>query len=906
MNNKLKKVAKNLTGKNGIKNLVISIVILVEVIAIAMVASYAWVETVSSIKIVTRNSQNQDDPLVVDSYVFTEAMIGEGKGTIDLANYFKKSGDMHLAPASSADGERMFFPKVTANAAAYQTDSRSFRKGDFSDKNTAYMSISFKLRADVNADFFFTQVPTFSNQGDNIRVSVTAYTEGMSSGDLYDAETGLPKYTQIYANSDSPANTKVVGNTSGTTVATSYEAFGDHIKGKGSTAKLFSVAADETKIVTINLWLQGSTINNSLPQDISISNFGIISDLTPRHVTLIPTNRWDTGGTAYYYAWCWMTDKSIPSRLYKLSLDDNEHYSFDYNGKYDNTLFFKSEDDTLTTDNMSSHWNSTTIKFKSVDTAIPASPVDPTYVITELRGGDADNDLGGAKKSKGVWALPDIVTIKTATVTGQSSWGTITSASYYGTTVTSSQQVEANNSSNANAKHHDTIHALPGKRVRLGATVSNANYAFVGWYDNAAGTGTALSTDATYDFNATTEAPKEVTYYAKFKEVRKLTIVKYLDGAATNTTTARDVGSITIGTNTSANDDVTSYSQTYDKGTSLDFSATASDGYTLTGIYTTATGGNSVSSVTLDDNTTYYARFTTNSYEVKANAYYSTNGGTSYSAGSTGGTVKAGSSAAGATSTASVKYKSSVTLTATPATGYEFVGWYNSATGGSQLSTNTSYTYTLSTTGAKNVYARFIGETWSLKYGVSGASSWNSKDMTVSGNTISGSLTLTEGQDFSFQIVKTVGSTNTWYGGGGSYENITSTSFISNKTLSVDGGDIYMKGHAGTYTFTFNKSTKVLNVTASYSTITITFDYSDQTWWGNDSAVISFYDGSGESNMSNGGTNKKTISVSSTRGNSGSVGFNRWNNSSHSTFWNNVDAGSRGYSTTYKVGTGWR
>ena len=690
MRNKLLSI---ITGKNRVKNLVISVVILIEVIAIAMVASYAWVETVSSIKIATRNAANQEDPLVVDSYVFTEAMIGEGKGTIDLADYFKKSGDMHLAPCSSADGERMFFPKATAAAAAYQTGSRSFRKGDFSDKNTAYMSISFKLRADVNADFFFTQVPTFSNQGDNIRVSVTAYTEGMSSGDLYDAETGLPNYTQIYANSDSPANTKVVGNTSGTAVATSYEAFGDHIKGKGSTAKLFSVAADETKIVTINLWLQGSSLDNTLPEDILISNFGIISDLTPRHVTLIPTNRWDTGGTAYYYAWCWMDNNSIPSRLYKLSLDDNEHYSFDFNGKYDHTLFFKSEDDTLTTDNMSSHWNSTTIKFKSVDTAIPASPVDPTYVITELRGGDADNDLGGAKKSKGVWALPDIVTIKTATVTGQSSWGTITSASYYGTTVTSSQQVEANNSSNANAKHHDTIHALPGKRVRLGATVSNANYAFVGWYDNAAGTGTALSTDATYDFNATTEAPKEVTYYAKFKEVRKLTIVKYLDGVATNTTTARDVGSITIGTNTSANDDVTSYSQTYDKGTSLDFSAAASDGYTLTGIYTTATGGNSVSSVTLDDNTTYYARFTTNSYDVTATVIGS------------GGTVKVGSATAGSTSTASVKYKSSVNVVAAPASGYDFDGWYSEDD--EFLSANTTYTVSMSTVGDKEVFAKF-------------------------------------------------------------------------------------------------------------------------------------------------------------------------------------------------------
>ena len=730
MNSMKEKLKAVFSRKNSAKNLVISIVILVELLAIASVATFAWVETVSSIKIATRNAANQEDPLVVDSYVFTEAMIGEGKGTIDLADYFKKSGDMHLAPCSSADGERMFFPKATATAAAYQTGTGSFRKGDFSDKNTAYMSISFKLRADVNADFFFTQVPTFSEQGDNIRVSVTAYTEGMSSGDLYDAQTGKPLYTKIYANSASAANTTVVGDTSGTAVATSYAAFSNHIKGQGKT-KLFSVAADETKIVTINLWLQGSAINNSLPQDISISNFGIISDLTPRHVTLIPTDRWDLSGTTeYFYAWCWESSKSgVEDRLYKLELDENEHYSFDYNGTYQKTLFIRCGNANLTTNDMKSSWSTLGLWNKTADTSIPNSPVDPTYYIQTINGGSYDSDIS-ANKSTGDWALPDIVTIKTATVTGQSSWGTLTSASYYGTTVTSSQQVEANNSSNANAKHHDTIHALPGKKVRLNATVKSTNYAFVGWYDNAEGTGTALSTDATYDFNATTEAPKEVVYYAKFKEVRKLTIVKYLDGVATNTTTATDVGSITIGTNTSANDDVTSYSQTYDKGTTVTFSANASPGYTLTGIYTTTTGDNSVSSVTLDDNTTYYARFTTNSYNVTASAYYSTNGGTSYSAGSTGGTVKAGTSAAGATSTASVKYKSSVTLTATPASGYEFVGWYSAATGGSQLSTSTSYTYTLSTTGAKNVYARFIKLSTVTIY-IAPRENWNEPDLHV-------------------------------------------------------------------------------------------------------------------------------------------------------------------------------
>jgi uncharacterized repeat protein (TIGR02543 family) len=77
-----------------------------------------------------------------------------------------------------------------------------------------------------------------------------------------------------------------------------------------------------------------------------------------------------------------------------------------------------------------------------------------------------------------------------------------------------------------------------------------------------------------------------------------------------------------------------------------------------------------------------------------------------------------------------VKYNSSVTLTATPASGYEFVGWYNSATGGSQLSTSTSYTYTLSTTGDKNVYARFIKLSTVTIY-IAPREDWNEPDLHV-------------------------------------------------------------------------------------------------------------------------------------------------------------------------------
>lgn len=905
---KLKTKASHL-GKKRMKNSVISIVILLEVIALLIVGTFAWVETVSSIKIT--NEANTVSTIKNDTK-YTDMMIGDKTGTIDLLDYFEPSGDMHLAPASSADGKNLYFPKANIGSNVI------YRKGNVSDKNTTYLSASFRLKADTNADFFFWKDSTHSiSVDDNIRVSVTAYTEGENPEGTYDPTTGkLISNTKIYSNLGG-GDAKVIDNTNGTLPSsnnTHVEKFSDHVKGKSSSARLFAVGANETKYVTINVWLQKKTDNSDLTSNMSvaqaINNLGITSSLTPRHVTLLPTPTWDTGG-ATFYAWCWDAPNSTESRLYKLNLDpETEHYYFDYNGTFRKTVFVRAVPNCTVQEGVYSSWpfsNSTasgTAGYwnQTVNISIPNDPVDPTFIIETINGGSQIDDYGNTVTGLSTGSWHDPATVKVAYVTDQtSSWGTLEATSYVGTT-TSSHVIESTNSSSD--KHTDTVHAWPGKKLQLKAT-AKTNYAFVGWYDNPEGIDNSsgdndkhlLSSSATYTPNAPSTA-SEITYYAKFKETRTLNIVRTLDGSTTTSTAS---GTIKI-------NDITTNSATVDKGSSVSFSATAATGYTFQGFYTAATGGTEVTSPLdpINTNTTYYARFTTNSYDVTANAYYSTNGGSSYTAGATGGTVKAGSSSAGATSTASVKYKSSVTLTATPAAGYEFVGWYSAATGGTQLSTSTSYTYTLSTTGTKNVYARFIGETWSLKYGVSGASSWNSKDMTVSGNTISGSLTLTEGQDFSFQIVKTVGSTNTWYGGGGSYENITSTSFISNKTLSVDGGDIYMKGHAGTYTFTFNKSTKVLNVTASYSTITITFDYSAQTWWGNDSAVISFYDGSGESNMSNGGTNKKTISVSSTRGNSGSVGFNRWNNSSHSTFWNNVDAGSRGYSTTYKVGTGWQ
>lgn len=706
MNSKRKSFLSNHSGKNGIKNLVISIVILVELIAIAGVATFAWVETVSSIKIATESNQQ----LEVDTYVFTEATIGGSQGTIDMGKYFKQSGDMHFAPASSADGVNMFFPKLTANGAAYVSSGTSrFRKGNTSDMNTAYMSVTFKLKADTNADFFFDQVPTFSNQSSNMRVSVTAYTDGTSSGDLYDSN-GKPKYTQIYANSDSASGTTVVGNTSGSAVATTYEAFADHIKGKGTTNRLFAVGANETKIVTIKVWLQGSSMNDSLPQNIKISNFGITSSLTPRHVTLLPTPTWDKDG-ATFYAWCYNASNGDGSRLYKLELDDNEHYSFDYNGTYRSTTFVRAESNcsvqpgpynswpfaTDTDSNTNGYWNQT------VDTTIPKDPIDPTYIIETISDGSDG-------KSTGSWHDP--ATVKVALCTGQGGdnpWGTLSATSYVGTT-TSTHEIESTNPDSQ--KHKDTIHAWPGKKLQLKAT-AKTNYAFVGWYDNPEGIDNSsgdndkhlLSSSATYTPNAPSTA-SEITYYAKFKEVRKITLKQYIDGSSSSQAATLALTS----TGATATGDNTSKSIIVNKNATVTLKETLTDtGYSFGGFFDVQSGGTALTGVTTSGTTKsvnitadssnyetiYYVRFTTNSYNVTATVVGS------------GGTVKTGSSTAGSTSTASVKYKSSVNVVATASSGYDFDGWYSASSGGNFLSADATYTVNMSTVGDKEVFAKF-------------------------------------------------------------------------------------------------------------------------------------------------------------------------------------------------------
>lgn len=734
MNSVINKLKSVLRHKKSFSGIVISVVILVEVIAILFVATFSWVETISSIKIKNDSdtSVTGANMLKIDSYVFTEADIGGETGTIDLGKYFKPAGGMHLAPASSSDGKTMFFPKVGA--------TNYYRKGNTSDMNTNYMSVTFKLTADTNADFFFTGVPTFSANSGDIRVSVTSRSEGE---DISTEETNIYALNASASGSSYTASVtqSVVDTAAGSTHSATIYSFDDHKKGSSSDKKLFDVEADETKIVTINLWLQSdSTWSAALSQNITISDFGITSDLSPRHVTLVPTNVWDilsddNNNNEVFYAWCWDSSKDSP-KLFMLEKDDYGNYGFSYNGTYQKMVFIRAPGSYRETyhtgddvDNNNTFWNG--IWSQTNDTKVPATPVNPTYVIKSYGTGS-----GSSNKSTGAWVLPAVVKLKY--VNGQdSSWGTLTgtfkgiTSSYVGVGSVSGETLNEvkmltvgkpcaptgypNNGSESDPETASTD-VFNDSYYTYSVTGSPASdqYAFVGWFADPEGTTAATFSNASVSGNTTTARTSsydvEKTYYAKFKAVRNIKLYQRIDDAAG--TGAGDLY-LKVGSSETKSTGATSSSITkvVDLGAELLVGAKVYDsGYQFLGICNsqsydassvisstpTTTDGityYTISNVSSDAN--YYAHFAAKTYTVAASA-------------NTGGTVKVGTNGTQSTSSsASVKYKKSVKLYAYPNTGYKFVGWYTNSSYTGTPVTSDEYNYTLSTTGDKTFYAKF-------------------------------------------------------------------------------------------------------------------------------------------------------------------------------------------------------
>ncbi|HBM98683.1 MAG TPA: hypothetical protein DD413_04585 [Ruminococcus sp.] len=298
MKEKLCKIKNSINRSSHSKyGFLLSIVALVEIIMIIAVSTFSWVETISSIKI-----SNEGKIAQIDTYTYTDAEVGSNYNkTINLSDYFRASGNAHLSAASSADGLNFFFPRV----ASVGNNAQVFRKGTINDKNTNYISFSFKVKAKGNnQNFFFSKVPTF--KADN--VEITDKNDIRLAISVADSN-GNAESTRIY--SYVKANEKVVADPNGTTVQeSSICAFKDFIDNKSTNPNhiLFSVGADETKTVTITMWLQNfSNVYDYSGKTISSQDFQIVTATKMTQITFVDkTSRFNSTTSQNENTWQWI------------------------------------------------------------------------------------------------------------------------------------------------------------------------------------------------------------------------------------------------------------------------------------------------------------------------------------------------------------------------------------------------------------------------------------------------------------------------------------------------------------------------------------------------------------------------------------------------------------------------
>lgn len=254
-------------NKKTRKGFILTMVALVEVLAISVVSVSAWVETISTITIKAEDAK-------IDNYVYTNADIGSDNGysgkTIDLTKYFRAAGGVHLASASSADGENIFFPIKNSGASEFGVDS--YRCADINDKNVNYIDFSFNVKVDKtfkadHAEFYLDQAPKITIGGGNV------------SGNLVRmAITDTDTQNTVVCGSEA-SNKNVVSKAEGNQTPETVRAFSDFVVNPESEpTELFRVDKGSSKTINIKVWLQDDKATTEYAgKTVSISGVNIVT-----------------------------------------------------------------------------------------------------------------------------------------------------------------------------------------------------------------------------------------------------------------------------------------------------------------------------------------------------------------------------------------------------------------------------------------------------------------------------------------------------------------------------------------------------------------------------------------------------------------------------------------------------
>lgn len=748
------------SGKEKRKSLILSIVALVEVLAIAIVSVSAWVETISTIKLDLNNG-------TIDNYVFTNANIGYGKGydgnTIDLTKYFRQAGDVHLASATSANGTDVYFPTLTANGAP----SATYRKATVNDKNVNYIDFSFNVTAKgTKASFYFDKVPTIKvndADADEGKLRVSFVCDGSN--------------TVVCGKSNS--TTEVVAGTSlNTTKRENVKSF-DSYTGLTAESPLFTVPADsKPHKVTMRVWLQDDSRKTKYAgQTVTIENFKLITQ-SPQAGELTFSDK-TTGDASLGAGWATKNNRVIwinqegKNEYQKLSKNSSGNYFIklgsEYTDKPNAAVTFYSCEPNVTSNPQNSYvakWTTTLqtavdaesqtftaygykdssdngygtwggvqkILLSSEDAStLPMKPVAGKYLAVDMYVKDSSTPIAmtfepNENPSLSGWVayLPNpnsdaahSITFKFTyngknysvsapnrnssvnyVITSQNTgyWAPPAIVSVYSTCTDEKDNdaVMGTVSVTGGMDGATRVKVTKGTTVTLNAKPTSNKYRFIGWYSDPEFKAPVTLSNGAYQANDTSAEHK---FYAKFQRQYKVEAKAVSDGAVENTTG----GTVKI----SGGEEGAYAVGSYLEGQNTSITATPKEGYDFKGWYSDENCKELKSNEptlpinNIQANHLYYAKFMIKQFSVTAVANHpddKKNSTVQFSSPS--------SEASNTSVTVKVNYNGSATFVANAGEGYEFVGWYSDEN--CQTLVNKTTPYTVSSIKADyTLYAKF-------------------------------------------------------------------------------------------------------------------------------------------------------------------------------------------------------
>lgn len=733
------------SGKEKRKSLILSIVALVEVLAIAIVSVSAWVETISTIKLDLNNG-------TIDNYVFTNANIGYGKGydgnTIDLTKYFRQAGDVHLASATSANGTDVYFPTLTANGES----SGVYRQATVNDKNVNYIDFSFNVTAKgTKASFYFDKVPTIKvndADADEGKLRVSFVCDGSN--------------TVVCGKSNSTAEV-VSGTSLNTKKQESVKSF-DSYTGLTAESPLFTVRADsKPHKVTMRVWLQDDSRKTKYAgQTVTIENFKLITQ-SPQAGELTFYDK-TTGDPSLGAGWATKNNRAIwinqegKNEYQKLSKDSSGNYFIklgsNYTDKPNATVTLYSCESTVTSNPQNSYvakWTTTLqagvdaesqtftaygykdssdngygtwggvqkILLSSEDrNTLPMTQVDGKYLAVDMYVKDSSTPIAmtfepndNASLRGWVAYLPNpnsnaahSITFKFTyngkdytisapnrnfsvnyVITSQNTgyWAPPAIVSVYSTCTDEKDNnaVMGTVSVTGGMDGATSVKVTKGTTVTLNAKPTSNKYRFIGWYSDPEFKAPVTLSNGAYPANDTSAEHK---FYAKFQRQYKVEAKAVSDGAVANSTG----GTVQILGGEAGAYTVGSYLE----GQNTSITATPKEGYDFKGWYSDEkctkleSQDLTLSIKNIQANHLYYAKFMIQQFSVTAVANHPNdkkNSKVQFSSPL--------SEASDTSVTVKVNYNGSATFVANAGEGYEFVGWYSDENCQTLVSITTPY-----------------------------------------------------------------------------------------------------------------------------------------------------------------------------------------------------------------------